>query len=58
MFDQTWTWAGRYRRTDKNIGVSASQVCIALRELHRASRLRAALMMIIILIDASALQAP
>lgn len=32
MFDQTWAWAGTYRRTGKNIGVPASQVRIALRE--------------------------
>jgi Fic-DOC domain mobile mystery protein B len=32
MFDQTWTWAGSYRRTGKNIGVSAADVPIALRE--------------------------
>lgn len=32
MFDQTWTWAGTYRRTGKSIGVPASQVRIALRE--------------------------
>jgi Fic-DOC domain mobile mystery protein B len=32
MFDQTWTWAGMYRRTGKNIGVPASEVRIALRE--------------------------
>ena len=23
MFDQTWKWAGEYRRTEKNIGVVA-----------------------------------
>ena len=32
MFDQTWSWAGAYRRTGKNIGVPASQVRVALRE--------------------------
>jgi Fic-DOC domain mobile mystery protein B len=32
MFDQTWTWAGTYRRTGKNIGVPASEVRSALRE--------------------------
>ena len=32
MFDQTWTWAGKYRQTGKNIGVPPSQVRIALRE--------------------------
>ena len=32
MFDQTWTWAGVYRLTGKNIGVPASQVRAALRD--------------------------
>jgi Fic-DOC domain mobile mystery protein B len=26
MFDQTWKWAGEYRRTDKNIGVSVHEI--------------------------------
>jgi Fic-DOC domain mobile mystery protein B len=26
MFDQTWKWAGEYRRTEKNIGVSAHEI--------------------------------
>jgi Fic-DOC domain mobile mystery protein B len=26
MFDGTWTWAGRYRTSDKNIGVDWSQI--------------------------------
>jgi Fic-DOC domain mobile mystery protein B len=32
MFDQTWSWAGTYRRTGKNIGLPASQVRTALGE--------------------------
>ncbi len=32
MFDETWAWSGHYRRTDKNMGVPASQVRVALRE--------------------------
>ena len=32
MFDMTWSWAGAYRLTDKNIGVPASQVRTALHE--------------------------
>ena len=32
MFDQTWMWAGTYRRTGKNIGVPARRVRLALRE--------------------------
>jgi Fic-DOC domain mobile mystery protein B len=26
MFDQTWKWAGQYRRTEKNIGIPAYQI--------------------------------
>ena len=26
MFDQTWKWAGRYRSTEKNIGISFYQI--------------------------------
>jgi Fic-DOC domain mobile mystery protein B len=26
MFDQTWKWAGRYRTTEKNIGVACYQI--------------------------------
>jgi|SRR5579863_1410443 len=26
MFDQTWKWAGQYRRTEKNLGVSAHEI--------------------------------
>jgi Fic-DOC domain mobile mystery protein B len=26
MFDQTWAWAGRYRKTDKNLGVPFHQI--------------------------------
>lgn len=26
MFDQTWGWAGRYRKTDKNLGVPFHQI--------------------------------
>lgn len=33
MFDDTWTWAGEFRRTNKNIGVDWPTVPIALREL-------------------------
>lgn len=32
MFDQTWAWAGKYRRSGKNIGVPASQVRVAMRD--------------------------
>ena len=26
MFDQTWKWAGAYRRTEKNLGVAAHEI--------------------------------
>src|SRR5947208_8667050 len=26
MFDQTWRWAGQYRRTEKNIGIPFYQI--------------------------------
>jgi Fic-DOC domain mobile mystery protein B len=26
MFDQTWTWAGTYRKTEKNLGVPVAQI--------------------------------
>jgi Fic-DOC domain mobile mystery protein B len=26
MFDQTWKWAGRYRTTEKNIGIACHQI--------------------------------
>lgn len=32
MFDHTWSWAGRYRSTAKNIGLPQQQVRVALRE--------------------------
>ncbi|MEO9044175.1 MAG: mobile mystery protein B [Candidatus Dormibacter sp.] len=33
MFDRTWRWAGRYRRTDTNLGVPWPQVSVAVRQL-------------------------
>ncbi len=33
MFGRTWTWAGRYRQTGKNLGVDPLRVAIAVREL-------------------------
>lgn len=32
MFDETWTWAGQFRKTDKNLGVPKQQVLIAVRD--------------------------
>ena len=33
MFDQTWEWAGAYRRSDKNIGVPWEQVAVEVHKL-------------------------
>ena len=33
MFDQTWKWAGRFRQSNKNIGVDWPQVSVKLRNL-------------------------
>ena len=33
MFDQTWQWAGTFRKSNKNIGVEWTQVSLKLRDL-------------------------
>jgi Fic-DOC domain mobile mystery protein B len=33
MFDQTWKWAGRYRKTEKNIGIPFYQISESLAVL-------------------------
>lgn len=33
MFDETWTWAGKFRQSNKNIGVAWEQVSIETRKL-------------------------
>jgi Fic-DOC domain mobile mystery protein B len=33
MFDQTWKWAGRYRTTEKNIGIASYQIQSTLAAL-------------------------
>jgi len=33
MFDQTWSWAGTFRRSDKNIGVDWTQISVNLKNL-------------------------
>ncbi|MCX7056525.1 MAG: mobile mystery protein B [Proteobacteria bacterium] len=33
MFDRTWRWAGKSRRTDKNIGVSWVEIPMRLRQM-------------------------
>ncbi len=33
MFDRTWTWAGTFRASNKNIGVDWTHVAVSLRDL-------------------------
>jgi Fic-DOC domain mobile mystery protein B len=33
MFSDVWKWAGQYRKTDKNIGVSSHQIATDIRQL-------------------------
>lgn len=33
MFGDTWTWAGRFRTTDKNIGIHWPQIPVAVHDL-------------------------
>lgn len=33
MFNEVWSWAGKYRKTNKNIGVDKHQIGISLRQL-------------------------
>lgn len=33
MFDDTWRWAGKFRTTERNIGVAPEQIAPRLREL-------------------------
>jgi Fic-DOC domain mobile mystery protein B len=38
MFDQTWTWAGTFRRSDKNIGCDWTQIGVKLEQLFGNTR--------------------
>jgi Fic-DOC domain mobile mystery protein B len=38
MFDQTWAWAGTFRKSDKNIGCDWTQVSIKLAQLFGNTR--------------------
>jgi Fic-DOC domain mobile mystery protein B len=40
MFDQTWEWAGTYRRSHKSIGMDWLQVPVTLRELMTDTQYR------------------
>jgi len=31
MFDRTWEWAGRYRTSDKNIGILWAEIGVEIR---------------------------
>lgn len=33
MFDDTWKWAGTFRKSDKNIGYDWTQIAVSLRQL-------------------------
>jgi Fic-DOC domain mobile mystery protein B len=33
MFGEVWAWAGKYRKSNKNIGVDKHQISIAIRQL-------------------------
>lgn len=33
MFNRTWTWAGTYRRSDKNIGIPWPQIGVTIRDM-------------------------
>jgi Fic-DOC domain mobile mystery protein B len=33
MFNQTWQWAGSFRKSDKSIGIDWTQISVALRDL-------------------------
>ena len=38
MFSETWRWAGRYRTSDKTIGIHWPQIPVALRKVFRSTR--------------------
>jgi Fic-DOC domain mobile mystery protein B len=38
MFDQTWRWAGKFRSSNKNIGVDWSQIAVRLHALLENTR--------------------
>ena len=38
MFGRTWRWAGRYRGTEKNIGVAPERIAVELRNLVEDTR--------------------
>jgi len=38
MFDQTWRWAGSFRRSDKNIGCDWTQIATRLHDLFSDTR--------------------
>ena len=33
MFSKTWSWAGKFRRSDKNIGVEFTRIAVGLNDL-------------------------
>lgn len=39
MFSDVWTWAGKYRTTEKNIGCDPIQIAVRVRELCDSAKL-------------------
>jgi len=38
MFDETWRWAGMFRKTERNLGVAPEQIALQLRDLLEDAR--------------------
>jgi Fic-DOC domain mobile mystery protein B len=38
MFGETWSWAGNFRKSNKNIGVDGQQISVKLRDLLNDTR--------------------
>ena len=38
MYSQVWSWAGRYRTTERNLGVPCWQIRVAMRDLEADAR--------------------
>ena len=39
MFGEVWTWAGKYRSTEKNIGCDPIQIAVRVRDLSDSAKL-------------------
>jgi len=38
MFDETWTWAGQYRSSEKNFGIAPESIATAVHQLCEDTR--------------------